>query len=370
MIVTFQDLYKEILRTMNVTEDTVEDANILAQIKTRINMVQDFLFYRKTYEWRKQRFFFTTKAPIIAGTISVTNGGREVTGSGTSWADIDRLGYVIVDNQVYKIDPHASISTTSLKLVASYPKSSASGKNYKIIFPDKHLDPSISSIVSIFIEESEKDILNANRSIFIKTDLGEPQEFFFGGLTDYSYYTDGTVTMTQDSLTVTGSGTTFTADMEGMPFRINEHPTPYRIQEVVSATQLTLKDTYQGDSGAGKDYTIGAKGSGLIHGRPVADDTYFVEIEALIKPQPLVRPSDISLLPDHTPLMFGCLWLCYYERFEKNPVKTNQSKANFRDSLKQFDEMYRVIKNLKWQSEAEIKARKSGASQFNPLERD
>jgi hypothetical protein len=68
-------------------------------------------------------------------------------------------------------------------------------------------------------------------------------------------YTTGTVTMTQDSPTVTGAGTTFTAAMVGRSFRIGTGPY-YTIAGYTSATVITLDTNYVGSGGAGQNYTI------------------------------------------------------------------------------------------------------------------
>jgi len=367
MIVTFQEIYNEILTQMNLTEETVE-ANILNSIKLRINQIQDFLFYRKNYEWRKQPFYFTSRPIEQTGTVTVTQGSRTVTGSGTSWTDIIKYGHIIVNGKAYKIDPHATVTSTSLKLVSEYPDASGSSLSYKIIESTKLVDPNISSIVNIFIEGSEKKVTNANRLTLTRVDTGEPLEFALGGISNFSYYSTGTVSVTQDSNAVVGVGTTFTSDMEGMPFRVNDFPILYTIAEVQDSTNLTLKETYQGSTASGKSYKIAPEGSLLLQSRPVADTRYFVEVEALIKSKRLVRPTDISLLPDHAPLLWGSIWYAFDTATEKNPVKTNMAKSNFKDALKLFDEQYHVVSNMKWQSEYEMRLRRAGTARFNPLE--
>lgn len=68
-------------------------------------------------------------------------------------------------------------------------------------------------------------------------------------------YTTGTVTVTLDSKTVTGSGTTWTKDMEGSFFYIgnNEY---YEIRSFVSATSLTLAIPYQNTNASAQTYSI------------------------------------------------------------------------------------------------------------------
>ena len=73
-------------------------------------------------------------------------------------------------------------------------------------------------------------------------------------------YTTGTVTATNDSATITGSGTTFIHNMENRWIRIAEPSGDgqwYQIQTYVSATEVTLYNKYTGPNVSGGTYTIG-----------------------------------------------------------------------------------------------------------------
>jgi len=73
-------------------------------------------------------------------------------------------------------------------------------------------------------------------------------------------YTTGTVTVTQNSATITGSGTTFTANMVGRWFQVTTNTLDsywYRISAYTSATVITLESVYEGASGSGLSYKIG-----------------------------------------------------------------------------------------------------------------
>jgi len=72
-------------------------------------------------------------------------------------------------------------------------------------------------------------------------------------------YTTGTITVTNGSQTVTGSGTTFTAKMVGQWLEVTDGTDNnwYRVSAYTSATILTLENYYQGTSGGTKTYRIG-----------------------------------------------------------------------------------------------------------------
>jgi len=73
-------------------------------------------------------------------------------------------------------------------------------------------------------------------------------------------YTAGTVSVTNGSPTITGSGTTFIPDMVGRWIQItppNGDGQWYQIMTYNSATSLTLDNNYTGITGSGLSFTIG-----------------------------------------------------------------------------------------------------------------
>lgn len=78
----------------------------------------------------------------------------------------------------------------------------------------------------------------------------------YGELVLIPDYTDGAVSITQDSRTVTGSGTAWTSAMVGRFFRHANTGLLYRIISVQSATQLTLQSPIVESSASGLSYLI------------------------------------------------------------------------------------------------------------------
>jgi hypothetical protein len=72
-------------------------------------------------------------------------------------------------------------------------------------------------------------------------------------------YTTGTITVTNGSQTVTHSATGFTPTMAGMWLQTTDGTDGnwYRVSEVVSTSEITLENFYQGLSGSGKTFRIG-----------------------------------------------------------------------------------------------------------------
>ncbi len=113
------------------------------------------------------------------------------------------------------------------------------------------------------------DTVRSDIKAAVYSALRRTQEFFslYGDwsfeeqLTDTVYiplaapYTTGTVTTTLDSKTITGSGTTWTKDMEGSFFQVGTSEA-YEIRSFVSTTSLTLAIPYQITGDTGLSYTI------------------------------------------------------------------------------------------------------------------
>lgn len=72
-----------------------------------------------------------------------------------------------------------------------------------------------------------------------------------------SDYTTGTVTTAQNSTTITGSGTTFTAAMVGRWFQATDDGDWYRISAFTSTTVITLESAFEGSAVSGSAFTIG-----------------------------------------------------------------------------------------------------------------
>lgn len=70
-------------------------------------------------------------------------------------------------------------------------------------------------------------------------------------------YTTGTVTLTNDSTTVTGSGTTFTAAMVGRWLKGDNDNRWYEIDTFSSTTSIALRVAFEAATASGLSYTIG-----------------------------------------------------------------------------------------------------------------
>ena len=363
---TFDEIQDEVLRSLGIKPGD-ESTQQLDSIKLRINMIQDYIFFHRTWEWRKRDWFMTTRTPYATGTISTTQGSRTVTGSGTTWVDNMKVGYLSVDGRLYRIDRVAS--GTSIILRAPFDRTALSAATYKIVYPQYALPSLMASLLAIVYEGKELLVSQKNQVDLIRTE-SVPEEVYLGDINDTTFYSTGTVDVTVDSASVTGNSTVFTALMEGMQFQVAGNSEIYTIRERTSDTAITLDRPYTGATATTQNYTINAIGTPLMTFVPYPDDYYTLRIEGLIRPQKLVNTNDLSLIPDHTPLLLGAIWLAKVEFEEASPFRIQQSEADFIKSLRLLEDHYKAIPAPRWLNESNFVARHVGRTPtFNPLER-
>src|SRR3990167_79080 len=87
-------------------------------------------------------------------------------------------------------------------------------------------------------------------------------------------YTTGSVSVTKDSRTVTGSGTVWTSAMAGRFLKLNRDNETYEILAVASGTSMTVKTPYIGDTVSGQSYLIWNKFYSLDPDVPLAGNMY------------------------------------------------------------------------------------------------
>jgi len=366
MLKQFSKIKDAMYRSIGTDSTSVDDATE-QDVELRINEAQDVIVFDRLWEWRKRSYYYTLRQPYTTGTISVTKGSKIVTGSGTSFVQFHKTGYIQVNDIMYKID--SVDSATQLTLMTLYSHTTESGVSAKVCFPDFYLHPDITAIINVLYEGKEIDIKSKDRLLTSQAADGAPVECSFLEMSKSAFYTTGTVAVTKDSAVITGTSTEWEATMEDMPFRVDEFGEAYWIKSIDSATQITLDKPYRGSTGSGKSYAIAPAGSAIFTVRGCPDDYYFLEIEAVIRGSILVDGNDYSLIPDHTPLIHAARWLVLQDMEDKNPVRIQQARSDFERTLKQLASTYKVITGVKWKSEGERAVRRNGGvTNFNPLE--
>lgn len=105
--------------------------------------------------------------------------------------------------------------------------------------------------------------------------------YIYGGSLKAASYNTGTVTMTNGSRTVTGSGTTWTTNVDAGMLIQRGNERLYVVASVDSNTQITLTEAYEGVTGAGVSYTANNIYKITTADPYVASDTYAVSTARL-----------------------------------------------------------------------------------------
>ncbi len=235
--------------------------------------------------------FVNTDYGYTRGTATFTNGSTTVTGNGTNWQSNMVGWYIRSDNYDMWYQVSAVVSTTQLTLATAYGGANYSG-GYLTVSQDN-----ISSVRSYragrasFTNGSATvtgtgtkwlDYIRPGWLIFplagnnlpwytvsaVNSDTQLTLSAPAGAtLTNVMYiatsarYTTGTVSVTSNSSTVTGSGTTWLNTVQpGWKFRVNTNGNWYTVASVTSNTSLTLSTPYFGPTASGQAYTLYAAG--------------------------------------------------------------------------------------------------------------
>lgn len=117
-----------------------------------------------------------------------------------------------------------------------------------------------------YIQESEERSGNTNIRTSIKRWFNFIQQDICSHMWDWQIVNDsfvttapyetGTVDVTNDSASVSGTGTSWTSAMEGRKFYVEGDSFPYVVKTVSSTTSLTLDTIYTGTTATGSSYRI------------------------------------------------------------------------------------------------------------------
>lgn len=366
MLVTLSQIKAAVATIKGLKQFADLSAENQVEVELRINQIQDFIFFDKPYEFRRRTKHFTTRPPYETGTITATAGSRIITGSGTTWLPDMQDGVMFINNKFYKID--SVNSTTSITLKAAIPEDASAGSSYKIVFPYYPVHPDFTAITDVILDGAALDVKPRERRYLNFVGVAEPSEAIFVEINDTVHYQTGTVAITTNTTAVTGTGTAWTSAMEGKIFRVAGWAEDYVIKTVSSATALILERAYRGSTVTTSAYQINPEGIPLIRLQDAPDDYYFIEVEGLTRPRMLINDDDISLVPDHAPLLHGAMYLAYADMEDRNPFLVQQKRADFERSLKQLRDTYKAITNIRWTSAVEVTDRHIGTtSRFNPL---
>lgn len=258
--------------------------------------------------------FVTTVAPYETGTVTVTNGSTTVTGSATTFtaAMVGRKFRVSGQNAYYRIS--AFVSTTEVTLEVAFQGTTASAQSYSIFKDEYRLPADLDAYKVMRQIEDANSLVDIENTAF---DLinpapraeGSPRVSILSG-SKLDTYTTGTVSVTVNQSTVTGSGTSW-ATLEGLGrgSKITIGTNVYTVKSVDSATQITIYENASATASA-STYTISLDNY-LIQFEPIPDTAENIYFKYQRLPYPLVDDEDVPDLPDqwhHVLVTAGLIW--------------------------------------------------------------
>ena len=297
---------------------------------------QNFLADRIDFPSLKRSLFFTIQKTTNAGTITLTNNSKTVTGVGTSWLSEDIPSQRIirptdVADEFTWMNILSVASDTSLALATEWFGANRAGVTYEIVTQSIVLRPDILRVLSVirhsFIDSVPQAAYQLRASEdaiskrFVNTRFkGEPVAYSLGGETGFSE-TAGTVSVTNGSPTVTGSGTAFLKPIRSIRtiavaghsiFQVDADTgdNSYQVQKVTTDTSLTLERNYDGVTGSGKAYQILFNTKLLnIFPPPTDAETTQMRVEVILRPPNLATDLQIPKVDNDMLTLYGIIRL-------------------------------------------------------------
>lgn len=249
-------------------------------------------------DWRAIRTssYITTVAEHTTGTVAVTNGSTTITGTDTAWtsAMTGRKFKIADDDEIYTF---TYVSATSGTLDKNYLGTTDTGASYTIFQDSYSLASDFQRMLPYgnkrglyYFDDGDRYYLEPRREDeFFDQKSDDPDDplyywidhknnkvlfdpppdtaryihyEYIPTLSQLTEYTTGTVSINNNSTTLTGSGTDFTNNVATTDYvRLDDDGDGagsvwYGISSVDSATQITLSSAYAGANATAENYTI------------------------------------------------------------------------------------------------------------------
>lgn len=292
-----------ITRVGDDTNTNVAIVTVSNRITREINRVCADIWngFRWSFRWRNYRI--VTDVDVSAGTVSATNGSYSVTFSGVSVSS-SNVGWHMnflqdgVSNW-YRI--RAFTSASQLELDVPYTGTSGSSKTYVLRHFDYVLptEPWDFGAVTITHDKRVVPILEP-----YSMDIVGPVPFYkgypsavsiFGSDVTPTSYSTGTLSGTINTQVLTGSGTSWLANVfPGDSVTIGSYT--YTVRTVQTNTSITLYQSQQITSSAGTTYSITRQFGRVMRIMWPSTDAYTLDIRALRIYQPLINSNDTNEL--------------------------------------------------------------------------
>jgi len=258
--------------------------------------------------------FFTTIAPVTAGTVAITNGSTSVAGTSTSFTAAMVGSKIRVNDQEAYYRIASFTNSTTITLEAPYQGDDVTIATYSIYKDEYKLAPDVDVYKVLRNVEDNISLVSGEISGF---DLFHPSpksegtprfELFVGTLLDED--TTGTLAGTVGLSVLTGTSTTWTT-VEGLEngTRITIATNSYTVKSVDSDTQITIYENLA--------VTISSQAFTLHLDNPVVqisdipDSAENIYYRYQRVPFPLIGDQDLPDLPEkynNLLVTYGCAW--------------------------------------------------------------
>ena len=316
--------------------NTAIEIKALEAINRRYKELNYLTGNRRGLPWMSKRYTFLTTAPYDTGTVTATNASRAITGSGTTFtsAMVGRKFKLDSDQSIFTITRF--VSTTSIEIDRAFQGTTDSSLNYDI-FEDQYDMPADFHADIIMTNPNSSGGLEKEGVWDLTNEF--PNDFSFGTPQRYSMENfnsregavttlTGTITFTDASRSVTGSGSSFTTEL--VPGDMIRHVVTFvsgteagtlwrEVDSIASNTALTLKQAWNGTTGTS---TTSQRQDGWLRARlhPIPDDEIMHTLKYIRQLPDLADMTNIPEMPDvyHQAIIDGALIDMYSDQSDRH----------------------------------------------------
>lgn len=282
----------------------IKDYNTVAAtaLELAFNNAYSFIWSMRNWWFARRTCYFNTVAVYNTGTVSITQYSQTLTGVNTVWTSkmVGRKVVVGLDGQGYAVK--SVEGTLSLTLEEPYQGATQTSATYAMYKHVYLLDSRAMRVLFATNNLSCKKVYSYNERKFTlygenSNSHGSPLCYIPRGQTTEPYYNTGTVTATNGSDTITGSGTAWDSDMIGMVMKMAGDEIEYTVK-AVSAVSIQINKVYDGTSVSDCKYEIGPKGTEQVEIWPAPDVAYSFKYRCQLRILKLISDNDVPELPE------------------------------------------------------------------------
>jgi hypothetical protein len=298
-------LTQAVSRVASRLNKNASDTTVAARIKNHINdaCLEKWNAYAWSFRFREYPLVLAPR--VSSGTLTATNGSQTVTASGTPFDSTVHVGAWLrftADTLQAWYRVQTVNSTSSVTIAPAYQGTTGSSKAYELCKTDYLLPTELQDLGTIKVLYGGVTITPSHQIISDRYDQpplanGAPiTASIFKQEQLLSTYTTGTLSGTINTVTLTGVGTAWLANVkEGDAILINGDTNTYTVYKVNSDTSITLYNNLV-SAASGATYTISRQFGKVLRINPVPDQAYVCFIKGLRAYTSLINNADTNEL--------------------------------------------------------------------------